>query len=30
LILKVLDDDYLSSGLTDRRYEVNSKVTIAL
>jgi hypothetical protein len=28
LILKMLDDDYLSSGLTDRRYEVNSKVTI--
>src|SRR6266851_145702 len=25
-ILKMLDDDYLSSRLTDRRYEVNSKV----
>lgn len=28
LLLKVLDDDFLTSGLTDRRYEVNSKVTI--
>ncbi len=27
-ILKMLDDDYLSSRLTDRRYEVNSKVTV--
>jgi hypothetical protein len=27
-ILKMLDDDYLRSGLTDRRYEVNSKVTV--
>jgi len=28
-ILKMLDDDYLRSGMTERRYEVNSKVTIA-
>lgn len=27
-ILRVLDDDYLRSGMTDRRYEVNSKVKI--
>lgn len=28
-ILKVLDDDYLRSGLTERRYETNSKVHVA-
>ena len=28
-ILKMLDDDFLRSGMTERRYEVNSKVTIA-
>lgn len=28
LILKLLDDDYLRSTMTDQRYEVNSKVTI--
>jgi len=27
-ILKMLDDDYLRSGMTDRRYEVNSKLTV--
>ena len=29
LILKLLDDDYLGSVLTEERYEVNSKVAIA-
>lgn len=27
-LLKILDDDYLRSGLTDRRYETNSKVRV--